>query len=130
MIKFHKVRYKNYCVPQEQITGSTKWYLDSDCGRKLTGAAETSATLSAAGTLTSGTAITDTATEIVSAGSNADFVFIKNTGETDILITLNNSDYLIKLSAGEAFASEIHVDANVKVKTSSGTSTVESFIET
>jgi len=125
-----KVRYKNHCTPQEQILTDGRWYLDSDCGRKLTGNAETSATLSATGTLATGTSISDSATEVVSAASNADFVYIKNTGSTDILITLDNSNYFILLSEGEAFASEIHVDANVKVKTASGTSTIDSFLET
>ena len=125
-----KVRYKNHCTPQEQILTDGRWYLDSDCGRKLTGNAETSATLSATGTLATGTSISDSATEVVSAASNADFVYIKNTGSTDILITLDNSNYFILLSEGEAFASEISEDANVKVKTASGTSTIDSFLET
>ena len=130
MATTYKVRYKNHCTPQEQIASGGRYYLDSDCGRKLTGVADTSATLSATGTLASGTAITDTATEVVSAASNADFVYIKNTGSTDVLITLDNSNYLILLSEGEAFASEIDVGSNVKVKTASGTSTIDSFLET
>ena len=130
MATTYKVRYKNHCTPQEQISSGGRYYLDSDCGRKLTGNADTSATLSATGTLASGTSISDTATEVVSAASNADFVYIKNTGSTDVLITLDNSNYLILLSEGEAFASEIDVGANVKVKTASGTSTIESFLET
>ena len=130
MATTYKVRYKNHCTPQEQIASGGRYYLDSDSGRKLTGDAETSVTLSATGTLASGTSISDTATEVVSAASNADFVFIKNTGSTDVLITLDNSNYLILLSEDEAFASEIHVNANVKVKTASGTSTIDSFLET
>tara|TARA_R110000824_G_scaffold119151_2_gene273113 strand:+ start:1920 stop:2312 length:393 start_codon:yes stop_codon:yes gene_type:complete len=130
MATTYKVRYKNHCTPQEQIASGGRYYLDSDCGRKLTGVADTSATLSATGTLASGTAITDTATEVVSAASNADFVYVKNTGSTDVLVTLDDSNYLILLSEDEAFASEIHVNANVKVKTASGTSTIDSFLET
>ena len=130
----YKVRYKNHCTPQEQILTDGRWYLDSDCGRKLTGNAETSATLSATGTLATGTSISDSATEVVSAASNADFVYIKNAGGgsgNDVLITLDNSNYYILLSAGEAFASEIHVDANGKVKCASGEdSTIDSFWET
>tara|TARA_Y100000310_G_scaffold260294_1_gene269157 strand:+ start:154 stop:546 length:393 start_codon:yes stop_codon:yes gene_type:complete len=130
MATTYKVRYKNYCTPQEQIASGGRYYLDSDVGRKLSGNAETSATLSATGTLTTGTSISTSATEVVSAASNADFVYIKNTGSTDIWITLNNSNYHILLSEDEAFASEIHVDSNVKVKTASGTSTIEHFLET
>ena len=122
-----KVRYKNYCTPQEQIASGGRYYLDSDCGRKLTGTTETSATLSATGTLTTGTSISDSATQIA---SSKDFVYVKNTGSTDILVTLDNSNYLIVLSENEAFASEIHTSADVRVKTASGTSTIEYFVET
>jgi len=129
MATTYKVRYKNHCVPQEQIASGGRYYLDSDCGRKLTGVADTSSTLSATGTLTTGVAISGI-TEIVTAGSNADFVYVKNTGSEDVLVTLDNSNYVILLSEGEAFASEIHVDSNVKVKPVSGASTIEHFSET
>jgi len=113
MATTYKVRYKNHCTPQEEIASGGRYYLDSDCGRKLTGDAETSATLSATGTLTSGISISDTPVEIVSAASNADFVYVKNTGSIDILLTLDNSNYLILLSEDEAFASAISVNAKV-----------------
>ena len=129
MATTYKVRYKNHCTPQEQISSGGRYYLDSDCGKKLTGNAETSATLSATGTLTTGVSISGI-TEIVTAGSIADFVYVKNTGSADVLITLDNSNYLILLSAGEAFASEIHVDSNVIVKPVSSASTIEHFSET
>ena len=129
MATTYKVRYKNHCVPQEQIASGGRYYLDSDCGRKLTGVADTSSTLSATGTLTTGVAISGI-TEIVTAGSNADFVYVKNTGSEDVLVTLDDSNYLILLSEGEAFASEIHVNSNVKVKPVSGASTIEHFSET
>ena len=130
--KTYKVRYKNHCTPQERLVASGRYYLDSDCGRKLTGNADVSASLTAAGTLTTGASISTSTLEIVTAGSNADFVYIKNTGSVDVLISLNGTsgNYYILLSEGEAFASEIHVDANVFVKTASGTSTIEHFQET
>ena len=125
----YKVRYKNHCTPQEQILTDGRWYLDSDCGRKLTGNADTSATLSATGTLTTGVAISS-ATEIVDAAR--DFVYIKNTGSEGVVISLttnNGGEYKIALAAGEAFASEISTSARVFVK-STGTSTIEHFQET
>ena len=136
----YKVRYKNHCTPQEQILTDGRWYLDSDCGRKLTGNADTSATLSATGTLTTGQAVDSTpATGDIIAASK-DFVYIKNTGSTDILVSLDdaglagggssNGNYLILLAEGEAFASAISTSANVFAKTSSGTSTIEYFVET
>ena len=126
----YNIRYKNHCTPQEQVLSGGRYYLDSDCGRKLTGAADTSAILVVPGILSSGTSITDTATEVVPAATTVDFIFIKNTGSTDVLITLDGGNYLILLSGGEAFASEIHIGSNVKVKTASGTSTIDSFLGT
>ena len=124
----YKVRYKNHCTPQEQILTNGRWYLDSDCGRKLAGNADTSATLSATGTLTTGVSISDSATAIP---ISKDFVYIKNTGGgsgNDILVTLNNSNYYIVLSDGESFASEISTSAIVKAKCASGKdSTIEYF---
>ena len=131
-----QVVYKNHCTPQEQILSGGRFYLDSDCRRKLTGSA--SVTVAGgpgesgadSGTYNSSTSISTSAVEVVSAASNADFVFIKNTGtdSVDILITFDNSLYYIGLSDGEAFASKIHNDANVKVKTASGITTIESLV--
>ena len=125
MATTYKVRYKNHCTPQEQIASSGRYYLDSDCGRKLTGVCDsTAASGTANGTLTTGVSISDSATQIA---SSKDFVYVKNTGSTDVLIALNASTYLILLSEGEAFASDISTSADVRVKTASGTSTIEHF---
>ena len=135
MATTYKVRYKNHCTPQEQLVADGRYYLDSDCGRKLTGVCDTSATLadsdagSSGGTLTTGVAISGI-TEIVTAGSNADFVYVKNTGSTEVVISLTSdatAKYVIALAEGEAFASEISTSARVFVKTLSGTSTIEHF---
>ena len=126
----YKVRYKNHCTPQEQILTDGRWYLDSDCGRKLTGNAETSVTLAGTGTLTTGVAIS---TSTLSIASSKDFVYIKNTGSTEVVVSLTTdatAKYVIALAADEAFASEISTAANVRVKTLSGTSTIEHFSET
>ena len=125
--KTFKVRYKNHCTPQEQLVSNGRYYLDSDCGRRLTGVADTSATLASTGTLTTGASISTSATQVA---SSKDFVYVKNTGSTDVLVTLDNSNYLILLSENEAFASEINTSADVRVKTASGTSTIEYFSET
>ena len=149
----YKVRYKNHCTPQEQILTDGRWYLDSDCGRKLTGVSDTTRkgywsdigpvwesvgekweeeffSLSSAGTLTTGVAISTSATSIA---SDKDFVYVKNTGSTEVVISLTTdatAKYVIALAGGEAFASEISLSANVRVKTLSGTSTIEHFSET
>ena len=130
MAATYKVRYKNHCTPQEQILTNGRWYLDSDCGRRLTGVADTSATLASTGTLTTGVAISTSATSIA---SSKDFIYVKNTGSQEIVISLTTdvtAKYVIALAGNEAFASEISTSANVRVKTLSGTSTIEHFSET
>ena len=123
----YKVRYKNHCTPQEQITSGGRYYLDSDCGRKLTGVCDTSASITTTGTYDETLAVTDSASSALT--SSHDFIFMKNTGSNDVLMTLNDSNYYIVLSEGEAFTSEIHASAVVKVKCGSGeTSTVEFFV--
>lgn len=106
---------------------SVRWYQDSDVGRKLSG----KATIGMSGdtlTYSQSTAITTSPTEVAAVGN--DFVYIKNTGSSDILVTLDNVNYLILLSQNETFSSKIDTAANVKVKTSSGTSTIETLVGT
>jgi len=148
MATTYKVRYKNHCTPQEQIASGGRWYLDSDCGRKLTGVSDTidawelsmnaweaesqvweeaTVTLGSTGTLTTEVDISGSTTSIA---SNKDFVYIKNTGSTEVVISLDFDEapnYVIALAEGEAFASSISTSANVRVKTLSGTSTIEHF---
>ena len=124
----YKVRYKNHCTPQEQLVANGRYYLDSDCGRKLTGVCDSlAASGTANGTLTTGVAIS---TSTLSIASSIDFIYIKNTGSIEVVISLDDNTtakYVIALAAGEAFASDISTSANVRVKTLSGTSTIEHF---
>jgi len=128
MATTYNVRYKNHCTPQAQVISNGRYYLDSDCGRKLTGDCSSQA-IGATGNYEASKAVTATGSEceIVSAASNYEFVFVKNTGSTDIWITLNASNYHILLSEGEAFASEIDTASNILIKTASGTSTIEHY---
>jgi len=126
-----KILYKNHCTPQEQISSGGRYYLDSDCGRKLTGNEEF--TLDAPVTAyVSSEAVTTTPESL---GADKDFVFIKNTGGNDVLVAFDgNITYHTRLSNGESLAVQLRgtdVDSNnVYVKTSSGTSTVEYFTGT
>ena len=130
MATTYKLRYKNHCTPQEQIVSGGRYYLDSDVGKKLTGICDTSADITTVGTYVDNLDITSTASSPLT--NSHDFVFIKNTGGgngDDIFITLDDSNYLILLSKGEAFASEIHTSTVVKVKCASNNdSTIEYFV--
>ena len=130
MATTYKVRYKNHATPQEQLASGGRYYLDSDVGKKLTGTCDTDASIGGTSTYDDSLAITSTASSALT--SSHEFVFIKNTGGgsgNDVLITLNNSDYLILLSDGEAFATEISTLAVIKVKCAADEdSTIEYFV--
>ena len=125
MATTYKIRFKNHCTPQAQVITGGRYYLDSDCGRKLTGDCETSVVSTTTGTYDASFAVTDSASSALT--SSHKFIFVKNTGSSPVWMTLNNSNYHILLSEGEAFASELDTAAVIKVKTASGTSTVEYF---
>ena len=112
-----KITYKNHCTPQEKVNFSSgsRWYLDSDIGRKLTGTVDLTVTT-----------ITDyaPAMSIDTGGTGAitnghQFIFIKNNGDNDILICLDRAagtpKWYIKLSKDESFASKIKTTAKVGV---------------
>jgi hypothetical protein len=125
------VMYKNHCTPQEKISSGGRWYLDSDCGRKLTG--HNQFTLGGSTTYALSTAVTQTAALLT---SDKDFIFLKNTGTNDVFIAFNGDDrYHTILSDGESLAFELRgtdVDTNdIYLKTGSGlTSTVEYYTGT
>ena len=128
MAATYKMVYKNHCTPQEQVnfTTGSRWYLDSDCGRKMTGVA--SVTVDGTKVYVSNLAVTDSASPALT--SSDDFIFIKNTGGgsgDDVLIALDASTgakYYIVLSSGECFASKVATFANFMIK-SDATTTYE-----
>ena len=121
-----KIRYSNGCSPLERESTGVRYYRDSDIQTKPSGQA--TVTLGS-GTVaySSSTSISTSATQVA---TGQDFVYIKNTGSTDVIITFNDSHYLLTLSQDESFASEIASSADVRVKTSSGTSTIETLTGT
>ena len=120
-----KIIYKNHCTPQERVDFSSgnRFYLDSDCGRKLTGSCEPNKTLANTyyGTGTLGGDITLESSRVV------DFAFVKNTGDTNSLtISIQGAGAFITLNPGDSFASQIDnnigdVGATVTLSSSSGT---------
>ena len=132
MATTYKVRYKNHCTPQEQIASGGRYYLDSDCGRKLTGDTDALADeATATGSLLTDLPVSDSA---VSIGNSKDFIYIKNTGSNDVFLSITTdatAKYVIVLSTGEAFASCIDTLATVRYKCASGeTSTIERYAVT
>ena len=77
----------------------------------------------------SGTLTYQSSKEITSAESalsSKDFVYVRNISGSDVKISLDNgSNYLVLLSAGESFASELDASVAAVVIGTDGTSTVE-----
>ena len=117
-----KILYKNHCTPQEQPSGAPRYYLDGDCGRKLTGTT----------VLTGLTAsIVSTVTVDTSLGTGKDFVSITLVSGADIELSMKGSGgaRVITLKEGECFASKVHASAEVYIDVI-GTSSVEYFTAT
>ena len=118
-----RILYKTHCTPQEQVGSTDRYYLDSDCGRKLTGSyiydfreVESS----------SGTTVTNTITATAAIGTTIDFIAVTATSISSgtVTISLDGSTEIIKLLEGECFASKIASGATPKVHIS-GTATVD-----
>lgn len=112
--------YKNSCTPQELDSGGTRWFMDSDCGRKLSGnsvlSGEMGNTLAyvAAGDVTDSTAI--------DLQTGFDFFYLKCVSGDDVKLSFDGgSNYLVLLSVGEAFASYVDSSAaDIKFLTATG----------
>ena len=117
-----RVLYQNHCVPQEQVGSSDRYYLDGDCGRKLTGSYVYDL---------DGSTVTNTLTSSSAIGTTIDFIAVTATSVTSdatVHISLdNNSTIIIKLLEGECFASKIDNSAEpyVRITNNSGSASVD-----
>ena len=98
------------------MSENTRWYLDSDVKRKLSGATSidiTSRTFSEDISLT---------TSPLSLGTGKIFLYVKNSktqSEGNVEISFNGTDYPILLAPGEVFASKIATDSDLYIKSAS-----------
>ena len=114
-----RILYKNHCTPQEQVGSGDRYYLDSDCGRKLTG--------SNLYELGDDTTVTNTITASAAIGTTIDFIAVTATSISSgtVLISLDGgTTSIIQLLEGECFASKIASGAEPYV-TISGTATID-----
>ena len=116
-----KIKYSNGCSPQELDSTSVRWYQDSDVGTKLSGTAN----VAMSGTslaYVSPVSITGNQTALTSK----DFVYIKCISGDDVKVSLDGgSNFLVRLSAGESFASELDSAVASVVIGTDGTSKIE-----
>ena len=112
------VTFRNFCVPQEKDSTGARWYLDSDCGRKLSGSAVL------AGEMGNTVNFVDSTTSLpVDLQAGFDFFYLKCISGDDIKLSLDGgSNYLVSLSVGEAFASYVDSSAADIKFDSTGTS--------
>ena len=116
-----KIKYSNGCSPQELESTSARWYQDSDVGKKLAGTANVAMS---GGSLSYQSEKTITGAE--SALSSKDFIYVKCISGDDVKISLDNgSNYLVRLSEDESFASELDSSVATVIISTDGTSTIE-----
>ena len=116
-----KIKYSNGCSPQEIESTSARWYQDSDVGKKLAGTANVAMS---GGSLAYQSEKTITGAE--SALSSKDFIYVKCISGDDVKISLDNgSNYLVRLSEDESFASELDASVATVIISTDGTSTIE-----
>jgi len=127
--------YSNHCTPQEfpddGSVAATRWFLDSDCGRKLTGKAATAVFSNG---IYYGTATSNGIVKSISA-HGPEFVFLKNNGTADVNVSLDGSTtYVMIIKPGEAIAFECYdhgdgiEDINDVYINSASTPSVEYYI--
>ena len=104
-----RIIYKNHCTPQEKLafSGGDRWYLDSDCGRKLTGRC-----ISESDSI--GTPVTGTFSSTINL-ADVQFIYVKNTdtsGSDYLLLNIGGMGAVIRLNYGESFASDVGDDSS------------------
>jgi len=109
-----RVVYSNHCIPQEfpadGSVAATRWFLDSDCGRKLTGK---HATAVFSNGILYGTA-TSNGVVVNNTSHGPEFVCLKNNGTANVNISLDGSTtYLMIIAPGEAVAFECYEHSDV-----------------
>ena len=123
--------YRNYCTPLEfpGDSDAKRWFLDSDCGRKLTGSYETS---SFSNGILYGSVTADGS--ISSNTNDPEFVCLKINLDANVKVSLDNTTtYTILIQPNEAIAFEgygtdLSQIAHIKIAAASGTPNVEYYV--
>ena len=123
--------YRNHCIPLEFPADSNakRWFLDSDCGKKMSGEHITS-------TFSNGILYGSTTSDgsIVSNSNDPEFLCLKNNASVGVKVSLDNSTtYVILIGANESIALECYGTditqiSHIKIAAVSGTPNVEYYI--
>lgn len=126
-----KIIAKTMVHPTEYVNVQARYYNDSDIGKRLSGDVTVNIADSQHSSFHSANK------EVTSVGSTMNtgsvtvlYVMIKNKSNNDVLLSLDGSNYTTSIKKNDIFSSEVNSlsSANIKVKTSSGTSNIEYIV--
>tara|TARA_R110000796_G_scaffold2976_1_gene11363 strand:+ start:32 stop:430 length:399 start_codon:yes stop_codon:yes gene_type:complete len=126
-----KIITKVMVHPTEFVNAQSRYYNDSDIGKRLSGKITTDIADSQHSSFFSGDKeVTTTGTVLNTAGVSIIYIMIKNKANNDVFLSLDGSNYKTKISKNDVFSSELNSvsSANIKVKTSSETSNIEYIV--
>jgi|TARA_R110000824_G_scaffold80933_1_gene203309 hypothetical protein len=126
-----KIITKVMVHPTEFVNVQSRYYNDSDIGKRLSGKMTTDIADSQHSSFFSKDKEVTSVGAILNTGSvSIIFTMIKNKANNDVFLSLDGSNYNIKISKNDVFSSELNgvSSANIKVKTSSETSNIEYIV--
>ena len=126
-----KIITKVMVHPTEFVNVQSRYYNDSDIGKRLSGKMTTDIADSQHSSFFSKDKEVTSVGAILNTGSvSIIFIMIKNKANNDVFLSLDGSNYKTKISKNDVFSSELNgvSSANIKVKTSSETSNIEYIV--
>lgn len=126
-----KIITKVMVHPTEFVNVQSRYYNDSDIGKRLSGKMTTDIADSQHSSFFSKDKEVTSVGAILNTGSvSIIFTMIKNKANNDVFLSLDGSNYKTKISKNDVFSSELNgvSSANIKVKTSSETSNIEYIV--
>lgn len=126
-----KIITKVMVHPTEFVNVQSRYYNDSDIGKRLSGKMTTDIADSQHSSFFSkDKEVTSVGAILNTGGVSIIFIMIKNKANNDVFLSLDGSNYKTKISKNDVFSSELNgvSSANIKVKTSSETSNIEYIV--
>jgi hypothetical protein len=126
-----KIITKVMVHPTEYVNAQARHYNDSDIGKRLSGKNSVDINNSQHSSFySSDKEVTSVGAVLNSGGVTVIYIMIKNKTNNDVFLALDGSNYTTKISKNDVFSSEVNSvsSANIKVKTTSGTSNVEYIV--
>tara|TARA_R110001583_G_scaffold16794_5_gene68702 strand:- start:194 stop:592 length:399 start_codon:yes stop_codon:yes gene_type:complete len=126
-----KIITKVMVHPTEFVNAQSRYYNDSDIGKRLSGKTTIDIADSQHSSFFSGDKeVTTTGAVLNTAGVSIIYIMIKNKANNDVFLSFDGSNYKTKISKNDVFSSELNSvsSANIKVKTSSETSNIEYIV--